>query len=108
MGKAVNYLANNWSRLERYAEGGHLPIDNNAAERAIRLFVIGRKNWLFSDTPKGATASAQIYSLIETAKANGQEPYAYLRHILERLPLASCVEDYEALLPWSCQPTTPL
>ncbi|MDM9651211.1 transposase domain-containing protein, partial [Pseudomonas wenzhouensis] len=71
---------------------------------AIRPFVIGRKNWLFSDTPKGATASAQIYSLIETAKANGQEPYAYLRHILERLPQVNSVEGYEALLPWNCSP----
>ncbi|SEQ99012.1 Transposase IS66 family protein, partial [Pseudomonas cuatrocienegasensis] len=96
--------ANNWSRLERYVEGGHLPIDNNRAENAIRPFVIGRKNWLFSDTPKGATASAQIYSLIETAKANGQEPYAWLRHVLDRLPTASSVEDYEALLPWNCSP----
>jgi transposase len=76
LGKAVNYLASNWSRLVRYVEGGHLPIDNNRAENAIRPFVIGRKNWLFSDTPKGATASAQVYSLIETAKVNGQEPYA--------------------------------
>lgn len=67
---------------------------------------IGRKNWLFSDTPKGGTASAQIYSLIETAKANGQEPYAWLRHILERLPAASRVEDYEALLPWNCSPAS--
>jgi transposase len=105
LGKAVNYLASNWSRLERYVEAGHLPIDNNAAARAIRPFVIGRKNWLFSDTPKGTTASAQIYSLIETAKANGQEPYAYLRHILERLPQVNSVEDYEALLPWNCSPT---
>ena len=108
LGKAVNYLASNWSRLERYVEAGHLPIDNNRAENAIRPFVIGRKNWLFSDTPKGATASAQIYSLIETAKANGQEPYAYLRHILERLPQATSVEGYEALLPWNCKPATPL
>ncbi|NKQ12823.1 IS66 family transposase [Pseudomonas sp. SST3] len=108
LGKAINYLASNWSRLERYIEAGHLPIDNNAAERAIRPFVIGRKNWLFSDTPKGATASAQIYSLIETAKANGQEPYAYLRHILERLPGATSAEDYEALLPWNGQSTTSL
>ncbi|EPA95338.1 hypothetical protein BOO94_14180 [Pseudomonas sp. FSL W5-0299] len=60
-----------------------------------------RKNWLFSDTPKGATASAQLYSLVETAKANGQEPYAWLRHILELLPQATTVEDYEALLPWN-------
>ena len=94
--KAISYLASNWSRLERYIEEGYLPLDNNAAERAIRPFVIGRKNWLFSDTPKGATASAQLYSLVETAKANGQEPYAWLRHALERLPTARSVEDYEA------------
>ncbi|MNZ81116.1 Transposase IS66 family protein [compost metagenome] len=104
LGKAVNYLASNWSRLVRYVEGGNLPIDNNRAENAIRPFVIGRKNWLFSDTPKGARASAQIYSLIETAKANGQEPYAWLRHILERLPSASSVEDFDALLPWNGSP----
>lgn len=102
LGKAVTYLANNWSKLVRYVEHGYLPIDNNAAERAIRPFVIGRKNWLFSDTPKGARASAQLYSLVETAKANGQEPYAWLRHVLERLPHAQSVADYEALLPWNC------
>ena len=66
-----------------------------------RPFVIGRKNWLFSDTPKGAMSSA-----VETAKANGQEPYAWLRHALERLPTASSVEDYEALLPWNCSPVS--
>jgi hypothetical protein len=95
----VNYLASNWSRLERYVEAVFLPIDYNRAERAIKLFVIGRKAWRFSDTPKGATASAQIYSLVETAKVNGQEPYTWQRHVLERLPHASTVEDYEALLP---------
>lgn len=102
LGKAVTYLANNWSKLERYVEEGYLPIDNDPAERAIRPFVIGRKNWLFSDTPRAATASGQFYSLVETAKANGQEPYACLRHALERLPHASSVEHYEALLPWKC------
>lgn len=107
LGKAISYLASNWSKLERYVEQGYLPIDNNAAERAIRPFVIGRKNWLFSDTPKGAMASAQLYSLVETAKANGQEPYAWLRHALERLPTAGSVEDYEALLPWNCSPISP-
>ncbi|WP_397451929.1 IS66 family transposase [Pseudomonas sp. NA-150] len=107
LGKAVGYLASNWNKLVRYTEAGYLPIDNNAAERAIRLFVIGRKNWLFSDTPKGAKASAQLYSLVETAKANGQEPYAWLRHALERLPQATSVEDYEALLPWNCSPASP-
>ncbi len=104
LGKAIGYPANNWSKLERYVEHGYLPIDNNAAERAIRPFVIGRKNWLFSSTPKGATASAHLYSLVETAKANGKEPYAWLRHALERLPQASSVEDFEALLPWNCTP----
>lgn len=102
LGKAIGYLANNWSKLIRYTEAGHLPIDNNPAERAIRPFVIGRKNWLFSDTVKGAHASALIYSLVETAKANGQEPYAWLRYVLERLPLANNADDLEALLPWNC------
>ncbi|MEE4895064.1 transposase [Pseudomonas alliivorans] len=68
LGKAISYLANNWIKLVRYTEAGYLPIDNNAAERAIRPFVIGRKNWLLSDTPKGSVASAQLYSLVETAK----------------------------------------
>jgi hypothetical protein len=63
-----------------------------------------RKNWMFRDTPNGATASAQMYSLVETAKANGQEPYTWPRHVLERLPTAASVEDYEALLPWNCSP----
>ena len=107
LGKPIGYLASNWNKLERYVVEGYLPIDNNAAERAIRPFVIGRKNLLFRDTPKGATASAQLYSLVETAKANGQEPYACLRHVLECLPMASPVEDYEALLPWNCSPASP-
>lgn len=104
----MNYLASNWSRLIRYTGAGYLPVDNNAAERAIRPFVIGRKNWLFSDPPKGATASAHLYSLVETAKANGQEPYAWLRHVLERLPTVQGAEDYEVLLPWNCTPTAAL
>ena len=107
LGKAMHCLANNWSRLERYVEAGYLPIDNNAAERAIKPFVIGRKAWLFSDTVNGATASAKIYSLVETAKASGQEPYTCLCHVLERLPHASSFEDYEALLPWTCSPEMP-
>ncbi len=74
-GKAVHYLANNWSRLERYVEAGYLPIDNNAAERATKPFVVGCKAWPFSDTVNGASASEKIYSLVETAKVNGQEPY---------------------------------
>jgi hypothetical protein len=85
LGKAVGYLASNWNKLGQHVEAGYLQIDNNAAERAIEPFVIRRKSWLLSDTPKGATASAQLHSLVETAKANGQEPYAWLRHALKRL-----------------------
>jgi len=71
------------------------------AENAIRPFVIGRKAWLFSDTPKGAHASAIHYSLIETAKANGWEPYEYLTQVLKALPYTDTVEKIEALLPWN-------
>ena len=67
----------------------------------IRPFVVGRKAWLFSDTAAGAHASAVIYSLIETAKANGKEPYLWLRRALRQLPLAKTADDYEALLPWN-------
>ena len=70
-------------------------------ENAIRPFVIGRKNWLFSDTPAGAHASAKLYGIIETCKAAGIEPYAYLRHIFEKLPQAITLADVEALLPWN-------
>jgi hypothetical protein len=104
---AINYLASNWIKLVRYTKAYYLPIDNNVAERAIRPFIIWRKNWLFCDTPKGAMASAQHYSLVETAKANGQEPYAWRCHALERLPQASGVEDFEVLLPWNCSSQMP-
>ena len=73
--------------------------DNNLAENAIRPFVVGRKNWLFAGCPRGAGASAAIYSLIETAKANDLEPYRYLRHLFERLPMAEMDADYKVLLP---------
>lgn len=101
LGEALAYLQSNWSKLVRYIERGDLPIDNNPCENAIRPFVIGRKNWMFADTPAGAHASALVYSLIETAKACGREPYAWLCYVLERLPLAKTVDDVEALLPWN-------
>ena len=101
LGKAIAYTLNQWSRLVGYIEDGNLSIDNNMAENAIRPFVVGRKNWLFSGTPEGAEASALLYSLIETAKANKLEPWAYLRYIFDRLPLAVTLEDFEALLPWN-------
>ncbi|MEQ6341589.1 MAG: transposase domain-containing protein [Gammaproteobacteria bacterium] len=98
-----------WSMLTRYTERGDLPIEraayppgyNNPCENAIRQFVIGRKAWLFSDTPAGANASAIIYSLLQTAKANGQESYAWLRRVMRDLPAARTVEEIEALLPWN-------
>ena len=100
-GKAISYLADEWPKLIRYLEDGRLEISNVLCENAIRPFVVGRKAWLFSDTPKGATASARLYGLVETAKANGLEPYAYLRQVFTLLPQATALEDIEALLPWN-------
>ncbi|MBF0416707.1 MAG: IS66 family transposase [Magnetococcales bacterium] len=99
-GQALGYMQGQWDRLIRYIEDGRLEIDNNGAENAIRPFVVGRKNWLFSDTVRGAKSSANLYSLIETAKANGLEPYAYLCHVFDHIPTAQTLEDFEALLPW--------
>jgi len=99
LGKAINYAVGQWQRLEVYLEDGRLRMDNNLAENAIRPFVVGRKNWLFSGNASGAKASGIIYSLIETAKANGLEPYWYLRHLYEKLPLAKSDEELRALLP---------
>lgn len=100
LGKALHYLHEQWPKLVRFLDDGRYPIDNNACENAIRPFVIGRKNWLFSDSVAGAQASANLYSLIETAKANGIEPYRYLCALFQALPIAKSVDDYEALLPW--------
>ena len=101
LGGALGYLHRQWPRLIPYLARGDLPIDNNPAENAIRPFVVGRKAWLFSDTQAGARASALIYSLVETAKANGMEPYLWLRNALRALPTATTVEHFEALLPWN-------
>ena len=100
LGKALGYLNKNWDKLTVYSKDGRLNIDNNPAENAIRPFVIGRKNWLFSATVSGAESSANFYSLIETAKANGLEPYSYLRHVFTLLPQAQTQESVAALLPW--------
>lgn len=101
LGGALGYLHRQWPRLIPYLARGDLPIDNNPAENAIRPFVVGRKAWLFSDTQAGARASALIYSLVETAKANGMEPYLWLRNALRALPTATTVEHFETLLPWN-------
>ena len=99
LGKALSYLDNQWPRLVRYLDDGAYPFDNNRAENAIRPFVIGRKNWLFSQSTRGASASANLYSLIETAKANGLDPAIYLKHVFTELPKAVSVDDIDALLP---------
>ena len=99
LGKAISYTLTNWKKLIVYLQDGRLRPDNNLVENAIRPFVVGRKNWLFAGSPDGARASATFFTLIETAKANGLEPYAYLRYIFEKLPLAQTEQDLKSLLP---------
>ncbi len=99
LGKAVNYTLNQWHRLILYTKSGLVMPDNNVVENAIRHFVVGRKNWLFSCTPQGASASACIYTLIETAKANGLEPYWYLKYLFENLPEAMTADEFKVLMP---------
>jgi transposase len=99
LGEAIHYALGQWPLLITFLDDGHLEIDNNIAENAIRPFVLGRKNWLFAGSPKGAETSALLYSLIETAKACGLEPWAYLNHLFEHLPGAKSPEAVAALLP---------
>jgi len=99
LGKAVAYTLGQWEKLARYLEDGNLQIDNNRVERAVKPFVIGRKNWMFSNTPNGARASAMLYSVIETIKANGLQPYDYLCYTLQAI--AENPNDVDRLLPWN-------
>lgn len=101
LGRALTYLSNQWPKLIRYIDRGDLPIDNNRAENAIRPFVIGRKAWLFSDSPDGAHASAILYSIIETAKLHGFDSYLYLHYLMLSLPEIEKTGEYESLLPWN-------
>ena len=103
LGKAIGYSLDNWHRLIVYVEDGRLKPDNNAAENAIRPFVVGRKNWLFAGHPRGAEASAVFFSLIESAKAAGLEPSSYLKFVFEKLPLVD-QKDYTTLLPGNIAP----
>ena len=102
LGEAVGFLHNQWPKLVQFCEDGRIELSTNWVESAIRPFVIGRKNWLFSDTVPGAKASANLYSLIQTAKRNDLNPYLYLKHVFAELPRAETVEDIEALLPAAC------
>lgn len=104
LGKAISYALGQWSRVTRYLDHALLTPDNNMLENAIRPFVIGRKNWLFSNTPRGAHVSAGLFSLIETAKACGHEPYKYLCHVFDRLPTLTTKEDRLLLLPYILDP----
>ena len=101
LGRAIHYLLEQWPYLTRYLEDGRLELSNNRAERSIKPFVMGRKNWLFANTPGGAQASSVIYSLIETAKANGLDPYRYLLWVLQNAPQLSETDETwaEKLLP---------
>ena len=101
---AMNYLLSNRDGLTCYLKDGHCDISNNTAENSIRPFTVGRKNWLFSNSPKGAKASAIVYSLIETAKANDLDPERYLKYFFEKLPNTANFKDAETLdqyLPWA-------
>lgn len=100
---AVVYMRNQREYLGRYLEDGRLEISNNRAERSIKPFVIGRKNWLFANTPRGAKASAIMFSIIETAKENGLSPYEYLTYVFRNAPnwdIHSNINNLERLLPW--------
>jgi transposase len=103
LGEAMKYVTNQWEKLIRYLDHPFLHPDNNIVENAIRPFVIGRKNWLFADTPLGAHASATIYTLIESAKANGLDPYAYLKYLFTMLPVTP-EEKLIELLPHRINP----
>ena len=103
IGQAISYCRSQWKKLATFLLDGRLDIDNNRAERTIKPFVIGRKNWLFANTPRGARASAVIYSVVETAKENGLDPHRYLAFLFERLPGIDTndTDAVLALLPWS-------
>jgi len=101
---AVVYMQNQREYLERYLEDGRLEISNNRAERSIKPFVIGRKNWLFANTPRGAKASAILYSIIETAKENKLNPHEYLTYIFKNAPnwdIRSNCDNLDRLMPWN-------
>lgn len=101
MGTAIGYCLNQWPKLMRYIDDGNLAIDNNIAERDIRPFTTGRKNWMFSNTPRGAESSAILYSLVLTARANNLNPYRYLTALFNRLPNLAGDDDLSGLMPWN-------
>jgi transposase len=103
LGKAVSYMLNHWTKLMRCFDHSEARLDTNLVENAIRPVVLGRKNWLHAGSPKGAVASTILFSMIETAKQNGWEPYAYLRFLFERLPEIA-PGNLASLLPYNAKP----
>lgn len=101
LGTAIEYTLKRWSYLLNYLQDGRYEIDNNRSERAIKPFVCGRKNWLFSNSTDGAYASANLFSLIESAKLHSLDPIKYLTHVFKELPNCKVIADYEALLPYA-------
>ena len=101
--KAIGYTLNQWQQLIRYLEDGRLEIDNNRTERGIKPFVTGRKNWLFMGNESAAKASANLFSLIETAKTHHINVYAYLRYLFTLLPTCTTPDELEQLLPYHCK-----
>jgi transposase len=101
LGKALGYTARQWPKLVRHLDHAEMPIDNNYIERQIKSYATGRRAWLFAYDAAGAQASANLYSLVMTCRANEIEPYAYLNYLFEHLPAASTVAQVEALLPWN-------
>jgi len=100
--RAFTYLKNQFPKLKIYVEDGRLNIDNNIAENHVRPIALGRKNWLFATSTKGATALCNWYSIIETAKANNLDAYAYLKYILTQIPIYEAEgKDIEDLFPWN-------
>jgi len=97
---AVRYALGRWEALLRYCDDGHLEIDNNAAERALRAVALGRKNYLFAGSDRGGESAAAIYSLIGTAKLNGTDPESYLRNVLSRIA-EHPINRIKELLPWN-------
>jgi transposase len=104
LGKAIFYLDHEWPKLLRYLYSAHLTPDNNAVERAVRPFVVGRKSWLFAGCPSGAYASATLYSLVESAKASGIDPHSYFRFLFAALPHAKTRDELRDLLPYNLTP----
>ena len=103
LGKALAYSVRQWPKLVLHLEHGEVPMHNNAVENEIRPFSQGRRVWLFANNPLGARASANLFSLASSARANGLEPYTYLNYVFENLPPANTVAALEALLPWNAR-----